>query len=272
MTMPTTETVLKSSGTLRTEVTGSTGWLIIDNPPRRNAMSLAMWRDLPASVEDLVRNDQVRVIVVRGAGGTSFCAGADISEFAETRSDGTKAQSYDAINVAAFKALKNAEKPVVAMIRGHCLGGGLGIALACDLRIAAEGALFGIPAARLGIAYPLDAIADILEPIGPSAAKRLLFTAERVDTETAFRIGLVDEAVAEDALETRIESLARTLGNNAPLTLRAAKRAINAFAAGRDKDALARAREAALDCFESADVVEGRDAFLEKRSPAFTGS
>lgn len=272
MTMPTLENAPKSSGTLRTEVTGATGWLVIDNAPRRNAMSLAMWRDLPAAIDDLVRNEQVRVIVVRGAGDTSFCAGADISEFAETRSDGARARSYDAINISAFKALKHAEKPVVAMIRGHCLGGGLGIALACDLRIAAEGALFGIPAARLGIAYPLEAISDIIEPIGPAAAKRLVFTAERIDTATAYRIGLVDEAVAENALEGRIEHLARTLADNAPLTIRAAKRAINAFAAGRDSGALARAEEAALDCFESADVVEGRDAFLEKRAPRFTGS
>lgn len=270
--MPTVENASKSPGCLRTEVTGATGWLVIDNAPKRNAMSLAMWQDLPAAIDDLVQNPQVRVIVVRGAGDTSFCAGADISEFAETRSDGTKARSYDAINVAAFKALKAAEKPVIALIRGHCLGGGLGIALACDLRIAAEGALFGIPAARLGIAYPLEAIADIIEPIGPAAAKRLLFTAERIDTATAFRIGLVDEAVAGDTLEARIESLARTLADNAPLTLRAAKRAINAFAAGRDSDALALAEAAALDCFESADVIEGRDAFLEKRLPGFTGS
>ncbi len=271
MTMQTAETAPKSSGSLRTEVTGSTGWLVIDNAPRRNAMSLAMWQDMPAAIDDLVRNDQVRVIVVRGAGDTSFCAGADISEFAQTRSDGTKARAYDAINVAAFKALKHTDKPVVAMIRGHCLGGGLGIALACDLRIAAEGALFAIPAARLGIAYPLEAIADVLEPIGPSAAKRLLFTAERIDTTTAFRIGLVDEAVAEETLEARIDHLARTLADNAPLTIRAAKRAINAFAAGRDSDALARSEAAALDCFESADMVEGRDAFLEKRVPRFSG-
>jgi len=271
MNMPTPEKAPKSSGTLRTEVTGSTGWLVIDNAPRRNAMSLAMWRDLPAAVDGLVRNEQVRVIVVRGAGETSFCAGADISEFAQTRSDGASARSYDAVNVAAFKALKHAEKPVVAMIRGHCLGGGLGIALACDLRVAAEGAQFGIPAARLGIAYPLEAIADIIEQIGPSAAKRLIFTAERIDTGTAFRIGLVDEAVAGDALEARIVDLARTLADNAPLTLRAAKRAINAYAAGGDRDALTRAGEAALDCFESADVNEGRDAFLEKRLPRFSG-
>ncbi|MEJ8475532.1 enoyl-CoA hydratase [Roseibium algae] len=259
------------TGAIRTEVNGSTGWLIIDNEPKRNAVSLAMWQDLPARVQDLVNDDRVRVIVVRGAGESSFVSGADISEFEATRATAAAAKAYDAINVAAFKALKHAAKPTIAMIRGHCIGGGLGIALACDMRIAAEGNQFGIPAARLGIAYPLDAMSDIVEAVGASAAKRLLFTAERLVTQEALSIGLIGERVPADDLMDCITKHCLTLGSNAPLTLAAAKLAINAIASGANDDDMDRASQAATTCYDSADFVEGRNAFLDKRRPTFAG-
>lgn len=261
----------KASGQLRTEVNGAVGSLIIDNETKRNAMNLAMWQDIPRAIDRLVRNPDVRVIVLHGAGSRTFCAGADISEFEETRSNVEKARSYDAINVAAFKAIKHAAKPTIAMIRGHCLGGGLGIALACDLRLAAKDSVFGIPAARLGIAYPLEAVSDILEAIGPATAKRLLFTAERLDTAHAVRSGLVNQAVPEDQLEPATDQLCQTIAANAPLTLQAAKLAINAFAGGASPEDLARAEAAAQLCFDSDDFLEGRNAFMEKRSPRFSG-
>lgn len=258
-------------GKLHTEVRDTVGWLIIDNEAKRNALSLSMWQALPAAIDELSQNPDVRVIVIKGTGERSFCAGADISEFEETRSDAGKARAYDLINVAAFKAIKHAPKPAVAMIRGHCLGGGLGIALACDMRIAADGSVFGIPAARLGLAYPLEAVSDIIEVIGPVAAKRLLFTASRLTTAHAAQIGLVDQTTPEEDLEAEVEVLCRTMSENAPLTLKATKLAINAIAGGGAAEDMAHAGAAAEICFNSADFMEGRNAFLEKRSPRFSG-
>lgn len=258
-------------GTIRTEVEGAIGWLIIDNEPKKNALSLAMWQAVPAAVKQLSDNPAIRLIVLRGAGPDSFVAGADISEFEETRSSAEKAKSYDEVNVAACEALKASDKPTLAMIRGHCLGGGLALALACDMRLAAEGSQFGIPAARLGLAYPLGLVADVLRAVPASIAKRLIYTAERLGSDEALRLGLVDELVAEADLETRTRDLARTIAANAPLTLRAAKIAINALADGSAPEVLAKAQSAANICFDSTDFIEGRTAFLEKRKPVFEG-
>jgi len=260
-----------AGGQIRTEVDGTIGWLTIDNPKKRNSISLAMWAALPEAVAALDKHDQVRVIVLRGAGGKSFVAGADISEFEETRATAEKARAYEQINVAAFKAVKQSSKPTLAMIHGHCLGGGLGLALACDLRLADTSAVFGIPAARLGIAYPLEAMSDILEAVSASSAKRLLFTADRLGPDEALRIGLIDEVCEDSALPGRIAELAAKLSQNAPLTLRAAKKAITAILSGQSGPEMSAASAAADLCFDSEDFKEGRDAFLEKRQPGFLG-
>lgn len=266
----TTPTTSSQSGSIKTEVEGSIGWLIIDNQPKKNALTLAMWQAVADAVNQLSVNPAIRLIVLRGAGPDSFVAGADISEFEETRSTAEKAKAYDLVNVKACEALKASDKPTLAMIRGHCLGGGLALALACDMRLAANGSQFGIPAARLGLAYPLGLVTDALRAVPPSIAKRLIFTAERLDSDNALRLGLVDELVAEADLETRTRELAHTISQNAPLTLRAAKIAINALSSG-DPKALSNAQSAANTCFDSADFIEGRTAFLEKRKPVFEG-
>lgn len=258
-------------GTIRTQVDGSIGWLIIDNEPKKNALSLAMWQAVPEAVNQLSADPAIRLIVLRGAGSESFVAGADISEFEATRSTAEKAKTYDEINVAACEALKAAEKPTLAMIRGHCLGGGLALALACDMRIAAQGSQFGIPAARLGLAYPLGLVADALRAVPAATAKRLIFTAERLGSEDALHLGLIDELVDASQLETRTQALAAIISSNAPLTLRAAKIAINALSDGSSPESLATAQSAADTCFDSADFIEGRTAFLEKRKPVFEG-
>lgn len=260
-----------SNGAIRTQVDGSIGWLVIDNEAKRNALTLAMWKAIPAAIARLCADDAVRVIVVRGAGERTFVAGADISEFEETRSSADLARAYDAINVEAFRAIKNAPKPTIARIRGHCLGGGLGIALACDLRIASDNSVFGIPAARLGIAYPLDAMSDIVEAVGPMTAKRMLYTAERIDASTALKVGIIGEQATDETLDTRLSDLCGTIAENAPLTQQAAKLGILALVGGGQTDALTEAKKAANACFDSADFIEGRDAFLQKRQPVFSG-
>lgn len=255
---------------LRIAVEAPIGWLIVDHPERRNAVSLSMWKALPALVAALDAEPAVRVIVLAGGGEQAFVSGADIAEFAEVRRDAASARAYEDANEAAFAALRMAAKPTVAMIRGPCFGGGVGLAAACDLRVAADDAVFSIPAAKLGIAYPPPAIADVVALVGASRAKDLFFTARRLDHAEALAIGLVDRVVPAGELRTETLALAATIAANAPLTIAAAKTAI-AAAVSADPAAAARARAAAEACFSSTDFAEGRDAFLAKRTPRFEG-
>ncbi len=256
---------------IRTDVDGPVGRLIIDNPARLNAVSLAMWQAIPAAVAELDNDPAVRVIVVAGAGDKAFVSGADISEFAEVRKDAASARAYEAANAGAFRAIRHASKPTIALIRGACLGGGLGIAIACDMRMAGSSAVFGIPAARLGVGYPPDCMGDLVAAIGPSRAKELFFTARRLSAGEAERIGLVARVVADSEIDAEVATLAATIAANAPLTIRAAKAAIDRLSGDPDGSGLVAAQALADACFESADFAEGRAAFLEKRLPDFTG-
>lgn len=244
--------------------------LVFNAPARKNALPLSAWSALPEAARRIACAPEVRVCVLRGAGG-SFCAGADISEFETVRARPDDAERYDAINVAAFKALKALPMPVIAAIEGPCLGGGLGLALACDLRIAAPSAVFAIPAARLGLAYPPEALHDLLAAVSPGEAKKLLFTAARLDAAEAMRIGLVSEVTTDGGLESRIADLCATLCANAPLSLKAAKQAIDRLEARTPEDALDDLRAAARACIDSDDYAEGCRAFLDKRPPRFHG-
>lgn len=254
-----------------THIEGRIGVVTIDNERRLNAVTLAMWRAIPAAIARLEDDQTVRVIVLRGAGEKAFVSGADISEFAEVRRDAASARAYEASNVAAFRAIRKALKPTIAMISGPCIGGGLGLALACDLRIAGTTAQFAIPAAKLGLAYPPEAIADIVAAIGASRAKELFFTARRVKADEAQRMGLVSEVIADEDLPAFVETLALTIAGNAPLTISAAKAAIDSVLPGADEDTAALAVTLADAAFDSADFREGRSAFLEKRKPLFEG-
>jgi enoyl-CoA hydratase/carnithine racemase len=254
---------------LAVSLDGAVATIAIDNQPKRNAFDLDMWKALPPIMEALDRDERVRVVIVRGAGAGPFTAGADIAEFETARADAESGRLYEAHNEAAFWTVAHCQKPVIAMIRGFCLGGGFGLALSCDLRVAADDAVFGIPAAMLGIGYPAGAMRLVTAAVGAAAARDLFFTARRIDARQAERLGVVQRVVADGDLEWTALALARDIADNAPLTIRAAKAAIDAAVGiakpGTDPVGLADA------CFDSADAAEGRRAFLEKRAPVFTG-
>ncbi|GAB2183135.1 enoyl-CoA hydratase [Roseibium sp. LAB1] len=270
--MPTQTSPSSSTDNPMVVRSGQIAELVLNAPDRKNALPLAAWQAFPDLLSELARDPAVRVCILRGAGGKSFCAGADISEFEAIRSTPEAAKRYDDINVEAFRALKSLPVPVIAAIEGPCLGGGLGLALACDLRIASRSAFFAIPAARLGLAYPPEALGDLLEAVSPSNAKRLLFSAVRLKAEEALDMGLVNEVVDDQELNQRVIALSEVLCANAPLSLKAAKQAINRLAQpGIQTDPAADFANAQA-CIDSADYREGCRAFLEKRAPVFTGN
>ena len=248
---------------------GGVATLVFNNPEKHNALSLEMWAGIREALVAFDADPEVRVIVLRGAGGKAFISGADISQFEERRSTASKAADYSAITDRAWLALAESPKPVIAAIEGFCIGGGLAVAMKADIRIATAGSVFGVPAARLGIAYPTGAIRDLVNLVGPSEAKWILFTGRQIDEATAHRIGIVNEVVEVGQLDEAVQALTGTLIGNAPLSLRASKATIDQIAGDRvDPKRLA---ELATDCIESADFAEGRRAFMEKRKPRFAG-
>lgn len=249
---------------------GFISWITIDNPRRMNAIDMAMWEDLPRAIADAEGDEQIRVVIVRGAGDRAFSAGADISEF-ETARTGKQAKRYDALNHAAFDAIDGCAKPTIAMVHGFCLGGGLEIALCCDLRLAARGATFGIPAAKLGVGYDPRWIRPLLASVSPSRAKEILFTGRRFRDEEALSMGLINHLHAVAQLEGAARAMADEIANNAPLSIQAAKETIDAFARSPHDSDLARLDALVEACFESEDYAEGRAAFTEKRKPVFKG-
>jgi enoyl-CoA hydratase/carnithine racemase len=253
------------------EVDRGVGWLTFNNPARRNAVSLEMWQGIGDAIDAFQRDPAVRVVVMQGAGGRAFAAGADISEFDAQRANADQRRQYGEISARGARALAQLDKPLLAMIRGYCIGGGLAIALNADVRFATTASTFGIPAAKLGLGYEYAGTAALARLVGPSAARDILFSARFLQADEALRIGLINFVVADDELETRVRDYAATIAVNAPLTIRAAKASINAF------ERYSRAQEtselaALVDaCFDSDDYKEGRRAFAEKRRPTFRG-
>ncbi len=250
---------------------GAVGWVTFNNPERRNAMSLEMWAALSSILDAYEADDEIRVIVMTGAGDKAFVSGADISQFEKERADAAAAERYAQISEAGRKRLYTLEKPLIAMVRGFCMGGGLAIAMAADLRFAAEGAQFAIPAAKLGIAYGTDGLSRLYQLVGPSAALDIMFSARRLDAQEALSLGLINRVLAPDALEGYVRDYAATLSVNAPLSIRASKLTIRELGKApeeRDTDLIKKLIE---QCFDSADYTEGRKAFMEKRKPQFTG-
>jgi enoyl-CoA hydratase/carnithine racemase len=250
---------------------GALGRIVLSNPARYNAMSRAMWQGLGDAMVAISGKPEVRAVVIRGDGDKAFAAGADISEFATERSDPARVQSYDRELARALAAVGGCPVPVVACIHGVCMGGGLGLALGCDLRYAARNARFRLPAARLGLGYGWAGVQRMVQVLGAARSAELFYTARTYDGVEAERIGLVHAAYDAPTLDDAVEKILAAIVENAPLTVRAAKLAIREAtrdAAERDIGAVEHAVRA---CFESADYVEGRQAFMEKRRPRFTG-
>jgi enoyl-CoA hydratase len=253
------------------EQKGPIATVVINRPQQRNAISLAMWAELARVTEGLVKDDSVRAIVYRGAGTEAFASGADIKEFPESRKDADSAQRYNATTALAYAAVRECPKPTIAMIYGFCMGGAMGVAMGCDLRFAAEGSKFGIPAARLSIVYPAEAIAQLVDLVGPAYAKDILYSARTVSDREALAIGLIQRLVPAAELEQTTVDYLKVVAENAPLSIRGSKATIQAYLAGFDDENRARLRALSIQASTSEDYREGTRAFLEKRRPAFQG-
>lgn len=253
------------------ETEDGVGWLTFNHPERRNAMRHEMWEATAIAFEAFAADPNVRVVVMKGAGDKAFVSGADISQFDKVRSDAETAAKFAYAADDARQRMSELEKPLIAMIRGFCMGGGLGVALKADLRIASSDSQFGIPAAKLGIAYAFENVKALTDLVGPGVAKQILFTGRRYPAETALRMGLIEEVVAPEDLEATVRDYAKTIAENAPLSVRATKltvRQVLADESARDMEQLAQIGREAMD---SADFKEGRTAFMEKRKPVFRG-
>jgi enoyl-CoA hydratase/carnithine racemase len=260
-----------ADGKMLAEVEDGVGLITFNQPEKRNAMSVEMWHGLTDILNEFEADPAVRVAILTGAGTRAFVSGADISQFAANRADASAQLEYDRLTSAGRARLASFPKPVIARIRGYCLGGGLGIAMQADLRIAAEDSWFGIPAARLGIAYGWDMVSRLVSLVGPAHARTLLYTGERLDSAEAGRIGLVNRVVPDEDLNETVLALARSIADNAPLSIAAAKIAVNQTVRPEGERDLAAVNAAVARCFDSADYTEGRTAFMEKRRPKFVG-
>jgi enoyl-CoA hydratase/carnithine racemase len=247
------------------------GWLTFNQPEKRNAISLSMWGGVSAAAEAFAADESVRVVVMQGAGGKAFAAGADISEFEANRNSAAAEDEYRRVGSAARLALQKMDKPIIAMVQGFCIGGGCAIAMLADLRVATPDSRFGIPAARLGVAYATESLARLVALVGPSVAKDIMFTARFLTAAEALAAGLINQVVEAEALESTVAGIARRIATNAPLTIRHARTAIDMLAGGPSPRDDARLDGLYRACFDSEDFREGRTAFMAKRPPMFRG-
>ena len=250
---------------------GAIGWVIFNNPEKRNAMSMDMTRAMGDALEDYSRDPNIRVVILKGAGDKSFVSGADISEFKEKRSSQEAMELYNAASNRAAKALRECPKPTIAMIRGFCMGGGMGTAVACDLRIASDDSRFGVPAAKLGVGYRYDRLKQLEALVGPSFTMEIFYTGRQFSAQEALTMGLINRLLPAAELEKYVLEYANTIAGNAPLTIAAVKKSVVEMGKDETKRDIATCDNMVDACFASKDYAEGRDAFMEKRKPVFHG-
>jgi enoyl-CoA hydratase len=250
---------------------GHIGTMTFNNPERHNAVSFEMWERVGHILEDFRADPEIRVVVLTGAGGKAFVSGADISKFGDERGTLEAQNTYNATTERIYAAVATFPKPTIAMIRGYCIGGGLGLAIACDMRFATEGSKFALPAAKLGIGYGYLGIERFVATIGPSQTKDIFFSARQLDAAEALQIGLINRVIADADLEAVTTRYAETVAGNAPLTVSAAKHITTEILKPESARDIASCKRVVEACFTSADFIEGRTAFMEKRKPQFKG-
>ena len=250
---------------------GAVGWMLFNNPARHNAVSVDMWKAVPEILDEFNADGDVRAVVLAGTGGKAFISGADISEFEQKRGSREAILEYNAIGDRANRAIVECGKPTIAMIQGYCIGGGLGVALGCDLRIASDNSRFGVPAAKLGLGYAFPGIKRLADVVGPSFAKEIFYTARQFDANEALQMGLVNRVRPVAEVESYVADYAARIAENAPMTIAAVKLAVAEWTKDPDKRDLDAVQAAVDACFASEDYVEGRTAFMQKRKPAFKG-
>jgi len=260
-----------SEGKVLVEKRGAAGWIVFDQPQRKNAISGAMWRAIPPAMAQFDADPEVRCVVFRGAGTEAFAAGADISEFEKNRAERSSVSQYDDLLDRVLHAIQDSLKPSVAMIHGYCLGGGVEIALACDLRYCGQSAQFAIPAAKLGLAYNVEGHKRLIETVGHARAREIMFLGRRYNADEAFQMGLVHQVVPDTSLEYFVFEITKTISGNAPLAIANTKTIIEEYVKAEGGPDADRMRAVIERCAKSADYEEGRKAFMEKRKPKFTG-
>src|SRR6195256_748924 len=260
-----------ADGKILQSISDGVGVITFNNPEKRNAMSLEMWEGLGNALTELRDNGDVRVVIMVGAGDKAFVSGADISQFEKTRHNAEASEEYSRRSAAQRALLADYPKPIIACIRGFCLGGGMQVAMAADIRIASDNSQFGIPAAKLGIAYGYDGLNNLVSLVGPSWARLLMYTGMRIESAEGLRIGLVDRVVPDAELWNATTEIARTISGNAPLAIQAAKITIAQVLNDPDRRDMEAIKHVGTACMDSEDFRGGRRAFMEKRKPRFRG-
>lgn len=261
-----------SAGRLRAEKRGAVGWIVFDQPEKMNAINDAMWRGIPAAMARFDADREVRCVAFRGEGTQAFAAGADISQFESIRKDEAEVAEYDDLLDRVLHAIQDSRKPSVALIHGFCMGGGLEVALACDLRYCGESAQFAIPAAKLGLAYNVEGHKRLLETVGHARAREFMFLGRRYNAQEAAAMGLVHRVLPDAGLDAHVDGVIATLLANAPLAIANSKTILEEYVKSAGAPDAEVMRAAMRRCAQSEDYKEGRRAFMEKRKPTFKGS
>jgi enoyl-CoA hydratase/carnithine racemase len=261
-----------ASDKILSRVEGAVGHVIFNNPERRNAVSLDMWEAVERAVDGFAADPAVRLVVFSGAGGKAFVSGADISKFEDERASREAVKHYNTTTARAYQKIERLAKPTVAQIDGYCVGGGVALAVCCDLRICGESSKFAVPAAKLGLGYGFAGVNRLVKLVGPSFAKEIFFTARLFTAEEAKAMGLVNRVVPDGEVAAVVEATAASITANAPLTVDSIKFIVGETLKDPGERDLERCAALVEACFDSQDYIEGRRAFMEKRKPAFTGT